>query len=266
MTSTSELLKEGIEAAKAKKADEALALLKQVVELEPRNETAWLWLSDVVGTDEQRIVCLENVLAINPRNEAAQRGLSILRRGTATIKPLPEAGQHMASPSTTAVGRWDLPSPEPALEEEEPPLPIPGAAPQPTAQKAGTTWLGIPAVLVVGAILFLLWQWAGTSSSSWSGPLSPTTYRLTYKVTGTASRAFVTYMNQQGGMQQLEVALPWETSISVQRGDILSISAQNQGEYGGLTCEIQLNGAQWKRSTSNGPYVIALCSGMVGEG
>jgi len=73
MTSANELLQEGIEAAKEKRVGEALALLKQVVELEPRNEMAWLWLSDVVETDEQRIVCLENVLAINPDNQPLKR-------------------------------------------------------------------------------------------------------------------------------------------------------------------------------------------------
>ena len=66
MTSTGELLQKGINAAKDKRIVEARSILKQVVKLDPRNEMAWLWLSGVVETDEQRIVCLENVLAINP--------------------------------------------------------------------------------------------------------------------------------------------------------------------------------------------------------
>ena len=71
MASTGELLQKGIDAAKAKQVAEARSILKRVVELEPRNETAWLWLSGVVETDEQQITCLENVLAINPDNKAA---------------------------------------------------------------------------------------------------------------------------------------------------------------------------------------------------
>lgn len=71
MASIDELLQKGINAAKSKQVAEARSLLKQVVELEPRNETAWLWLSGVVETDEQRIVCLENVLDINPANKVA---------------------------------------------------------------------------------------------------------------------------------------------------------------------------------------------------
>jgi len=103
MTSANELLQEGITAARAKKADEALALLKQVVQVEPRNEEAWLWLSGVVETDEQRMVCLENVLAINPDHQIAERGLRILRRRAALIKPLPEPAEEPTQPKTAAV-------------------------------------------------------------------------------------------------------------------------------------------------------------------
>ncbi len=90
MSTTDELLQKGIGAAKAGQVAQARSILKQIIEQEPRNETAWLWLSGVVETDEQRIICLENVLAINPHNKAAQRGLNALRQKTAAIKPLPE--------------------------------------------------------------------------------------------------------------------------------------------------------------------------------
>ena len=102
MTSTSELLKEGIEAAKAKKDVEARDLLKQVVELEPRNETAWLWLSAVIHREDERLICLENVLAVNPENEAAQRGVKILRRSLAPLKPLPDRDDALRGPVTQA--------------------------------------------------------------------------------------------------------------------------------------------------------------------
>lgn len=96
MTSANELLQEGIKAAKAKKADEAFALLSQVTEMEPRNEMAWLWLSAVVETDEERVVCLQNVLALNPHNSYARKGLTTLNRRAAAIKPLPKVIDHPA--------------------------------------------------------------------------------------------------------------------------------------------------------------------------
>lgn len=87
---TTELLRQGIEAAKAGQAAQAHNILKQVIEREPQNEKAWLWLSGVVQTDEQRLICLQNVLAIDPHNKIAQRGLAALRQKAIVIKPLPE--------------------------------------------------------------------------------------------------------------------------------------------------------------------------------
>jgi hypothetical protein len=53
-------------------------LLAEVIRNEPRNETAWLWMSSVIGTTEHRRTCLERVLTINPHNETARRGLEAL--------------------------------------------------------------------------------------------------------------------------------------------------------------------------------------------
>ena len=73
-----DLLGQGIEAAR--RGDGALAFryLQEVVEAEPGNEAAWLWLSAVVDSDEDKRLCLENVLVLNPDSEPARRGLSRL--------------------------------------------------------------------------------------------------------------------------------------------------------------------------------------------
>ncbi|MGD2078127.1 MAG: hypothetical protein PVH18_07070, partial [Chloroflexota bacterium] len=64
----------------AKRGDHAIALghLHSVVEAEPENEDAWLWLSAVVESDADKRLCLENVLVLNPEHEAARRGLARL--------------------------------------------------------------------------------------------------------------------------------------------------------------------------------------------
>jgi Flp pilus assembly protein TadD len=85
MADPNELLQKGIALAKAGRKEEARDILLQVVELDERNESAWLWISGVVDDQEDRAVALENVLAINPANEWAKRGLHILGR------PLPDA-------------------------------------------------------------------------------------------------------------------------------------------------------------------------------
>jgi hypothetical protein len=82
--SPDKLLKQGIAALKAGRKEEARDLLTQVVEQDERNEMAWLWLSGAVETEEERRICLENVLAINPNNGVAQRGLDRLKKKDAS--------------------------------------------------------------------------------------------------------------------------------------------------------------------------------------
>ena len=73
------LLKAGIAAARQGQRDHARSLLTRVVEQDERNTSAWLWLSGLVPTLEQRELCLENVLTLDPGNEAARRGLEQVR-------------------------------------------------------------------------------------------------------------------------------------------------------------------------------------------
>jgi len=75
-------LREGIEAAKAGRRESARERLTRVVEQDEGNVTAWLWLSGVVESPDEREACLENVLALDPENEAARRGLELLRAET----------------------------------------------------------------------------------------------------------------------------------------------------------------------------------------
>ncbi len=70
-----ELLKRGVAAAKDGRTEEARQMLLRVVEVDERNEQAWLWLSGVMESHQERRACLENVLAVNPDNGHAQSGL-----------------------------------------------------------------------------------------------------------------------------------------------------------------------------------------------
>jgi tetratricopeptide (TPR) repeat protein len=79
MTIHDEYLQQGIAAYKAGRKAEARKLFWQVLEADPKNERAWLWLSGTVETEQERYACLEKVLDINPNNETARRGLEHLR-------------------------------------------------------------------------------------------------------------------------------------------------------------------------------------------
>ncbi len=80
MPDTTELLQQGIALAKAGRREEARNILMQVIEQDERNESAWLWLSGVVDSDDDKAIALENVLTLNPNNEWAKRGLQMLGR------------------------------------------------------------------------------------------------------------------------------------------------------------------------------------------
>ena len=94
---TMPMLNRAIIAAKAGRNAEARQLLEAVLDADERNERAWLWLSGAVDSDEERTICLENVLSINPDNQAARRGLAMLRAASAPpIRPLPSPGPAQA--------------------------------------------------------------------------------------------------------------------------------------------------------------------------
>ncbi len=73
-----DLMRQGVEAAREGKKAEAKVFFQQVVDLDDKNEKAWMWLASVVETDEERRVCLSNALFINPNNERAQTAMAKL--------------------------------------------------------------------------------------------------------------------------------------------------------------------------------------------
>ncbi|MBE7473786.1 MAG: hypothetical protein HS114_32045 [Anaerolineales bacterium] len=75
------MLDDAIQAIRMGDREEGRRLLEEMLETDEGNEDVWLWLTTVVDSDEDREVCLENVLAINPNNTIAQRNLNALKAG-----------------------------------------------------------------------------------------------------------------------------------------------------------------------------------------
>lgn len=71
-------LESGIAAVKAGDRESARTLLTKVVRADEQNELAWLWLSTAVESDEEKRICLDNVLALNPGNRSALHALARL--------------------------------------------------------------------------------------------------------------------------------------------------------------------------------------------
>lgn len=71
-----DLMQAGRVAYEAGKPKAAHDLWKEAAALEPYNEQVWLALLDVLQTDDDRRVCLQNIIAINPLNVQARRQLN----------------------------------------------------------------------------------------------------------------------------------------------------------------------------------------------
>jgi hypothetical protein len=67
-----------ISAIRSGRKEEGRQLLNLLIQQNPNNDKAWLWMSSVVDTDEQRARCLYHVLAIDPNSQIARRGLQLL--------------------------------------------------------------------------------------------------------------------------------------------------------------------------------------------
>lgn len=134
MTAT-DLLHAGVEALRAGRRAEARAALMQLLEVDDRNEEAWLWLSGAVDTPEEQRICLDNVLEINPQHATARRGLEWLN------ERYPQPAPGSAAPATAstlppppAPAAPAAPSPAPAVPAEPPAAPAPYSATGATLQ------------------------------------------------------------------------------------------------------------------------------------
>lgn len=85
-----ELVERGIKACQAGEKSEAFTALVMVLQLDPKNERAWIWLSGVCARDTERKFCMERVIEINPANEIARSGLNKLPVDIRSESPLPK--------------------------------------------------------------------------------------------------------------------------------------------------------------------------------
>ncbi len=122
MATANELLTKGKLAATSGQKDIAREALNRVVEMEPNNEEAWLWLSGVASSLTQMRSALERVLTINPNNQQAREGLAWVTTREAQMRAA-QAAQAAATPApataTAAAHSSNLPLTDTFTAEEE---------------------------------------------------------------------------------------------------------------------------------------------------
>ena len=72
------MLQEAIQAIKSGQRSRARDLLTRLLRIDQNNIEYWLYMSAVMDTQKERIICLENVLKYDPENETAVRGLVLM--------------------------------------------------------------------------------------------------------------------------------------------------------------------------------------------
>jgi hypothetical protein len=73
-----QLLQRAITLVNAGELDQGRALLEKILEQDPKNDQAWVWLSGCVDDPMQRRICLQQALSANPENQAALDGMRVL--------------------------------------------------------------------------------------------------------------------------------------------------------------------------------------------
>lgn len=92
-------LKAGIFAARAGQHEHARACFLRVLERQPHNQDALLWLSTVLPSPRHALVCLEQLLAINPLHEIARTyHARLVKVLAAAFEPEGGASQRGTSP------------------------------------------------------------------------------------------------------------------------------------------------------------------------
>src|SRR3954451_15249807 len=117
---TEDLLAKGKQAATSGQKDMAREFLTRVVQQEPRNEDAWLWLSGVANTLPMMRGCLERVLSINPNNSQAREGLAWVQQREAQMRAAQAAAGQTATATATRPVTESFTAEEEGEHEEEP--------------------------------------------------------------------------------------------------------------------------------------------------
>lgn len=99
-------VQQAIAAIKDGQRDAARRLLAQAIEEDARDVNAWLWLTEVVDSDQERLECLQQVLELDPQHKQAQRAAQLLQAKLAaaqeqTLQSDAEPAQPADTPEST---------------------------------------------------------------------------------------------------------------------------------------------------------------------
>lgn len=106
---TAEKLNTAIQLVQSGRRQFAVPVLREIVQENPADENAWLWLAECMDEVEHKRFCLQKVLAINPHNLQAQMDLASLNEGGLVPQERPMPGEPLREKM-----EWELDEPEEA--------------------------------------------------------------------------------------------------------------------------------------------------------
>lgn len=157
------LIEEAIVHVNAGETEQGRALLERVLEQDPNNDRAWVWMSGCVEGAQQRRICLQQALNANPNNQAALEGLQVLEGELVQASQTPPS---LLESRLSAIGMGDQVAPSsPPPESPAPPpeaaavYPAPPAPSELVEEPATDEALEAPrrgrAILLVAVVLLL---------------------------------------------------------------------------------------------------------------
>jgi hypothetical protein len=167
---TESLLAQAVAAVNGGDLVQGRALLEKILESDPRNDWAWVWLSGCVQDPLQRRICLQQALKVNPQNTAAQDGIKVL---DGELTQASSAAPSLLESRLAAIGMGEqepaATAPAPAAEAAIPQSSgeamagdagqaVEGGSP-PRRRKRGLLVLLIVLVLLLGALVCGLVAW-----------------------------------------------------------------------------------------------------------
>jgi twitching motility two-component system response regulator PilG len=102
------LLSEAVMAIKIGERNLARSLLSSILQQDPRNEQALLWIAALAETTAESLLILERILEINPRNDQARSTLNVLRLNSVTAETAPVA-EPAPEPQASVSRAWICP-------------------------------------------------------------------------------------------------------------------------------------------------------------
>jgi hypothetical protein len=112
----SDLFEQAVSYIKAGDLENGKKMLIQVLQQNPKDENAWLWMSRCVPTIEQKKECFKRALSINPNNEMARKAMEKLSSPTSPTQvpdnlPPKQTTSPTSSPTHRTVKQTTQPQP-----------------------------------------------------------------------------------------------------------------------------------------------------------